>query len=450
MSTKRMSRRKKWLVAGGIFLLILAILVGAFFWYVSDYYRAEDVSMKYMTVREAAEKWQVSQRLAQKLCTEGRIEGAQKFGGSWAIPADAQKPENLRRNKRKQAEPPKPAPSSSQPPVLTAGTTLMPLMNTPFPPGRCLETIAAMADGPQKEIALAEYYYFSAQPEKAVHRTQPYLTNPDLGLRLSACWIYAYANLSIHQIQQARLALDEVQKALTTSAETKPRLRAAGAFVAAASAVLLHLPLPPALPPAQEFLPLLPPGLRAFALYVQAHYLYLQGEYGQSIGLVEATLAMGAEQYPIPAIYLHLVAVMDYISQKKPEQAQAHLLSAWALARPDDLIEGFGEHHGLLGGMLESVLKKEHPEEFKRIIAITYRFSWGWRRIHNPDTGHEVADNLTTTEFAVAMLAARGWTNEEIGDHMGISPNTVKRHLSSAMKKLGVDHRRDLKQHMLL
>ena len=134
MSTKRMSRRKKWLVAGGIFLLILAILVGAFFWYVSDYYRAEDVSMKYMTVREAAEKWQVSQRLAQKLCTEGRIEGAQKFGGSWAIPADAQKPENLRRNKRKQAEPPKPAPSSSQPPVLTAGSTLMPLMITPFTP----------------------------------------------------------------------------------------------------------------------------------------------------------------------------------------------------------------------------------------------------------------------------------------------------------------------------
>ena len=48
MKTKPMSRHKKWLVAGGIFLLILAILVGVFFWYVSDYYRAEDVALEVM------------------------------------------------------------------------------------------------------------------------------------------------------------------------------------------------------------------------------------------------------------------------------------------------------------------------------------------------------------------------------------------------------------------
>lgn len=41
-----MSRRKKRLLAGGIFLLILAILAGAFFWYMSDYYRAEDVALE--------------------------------------------------------------------------------------------------------------------------------------------------------------------------------------------------------------------------------------------------------------------------------------------------------------------------------------------------------------------------------------------------------------------
>lgn len=46
MKTKPMPRRKKWLIAGGIVLLVLAILVGAFFWYVSDYYRAEDVALE--------------------------------------------------------------------------------------------------------------------------------------------------------------------------------------------------------------------------------------------------------------------------------------------------------------------------------------------------------------------------------------------------------------------
>ena len=91
--------------------------------------------------------------------------------------------------------------------------------------------------------------------------------------------------------------------------------------------------------------------------------------------------------------------------------------------------------------MLEAVLKKDYPEDFKRIIAITYRFSAGWRRVHNPVTGHDVADNLTTTEFATAMLAARGWTNQEIADHMGISPNTVKQYISTTLQKLNIRQR---------
>ena len=182
---------------------------------------------------------------------------------------------------------------------------------------------------------------------------------------------------------------------------------------------------------------------------MQAHYTYLEGEYGKSLGIVEATLAMEGDRYPISAIYLHLLAVMDYMSLKQTKAAQEHLLLAWELAQPDDLIEAFGEHHGLLGGMLEAVIKKDWPGDFTRIIAITYSFSSGWRQIHNPDTGHKVADNLTTTEFATSMLAARGWTNREIGDHMNISPNTVKHHISMALQKLNINHRHDLKRYML-
>ena len=64
-------------------------------------------------------------------------------------------------------------------------------------------------------------------------------------------------------------------------------------------------------------------------------------------------------------------------------------------------------------------------------------------------TGHDVADDLTTTEFAIAMLAARGWTTQEIAEHLNISANTVKTHISEAMKKLQVSSRKALKQYML-
>lgn len=398
----------------------------------------------YLSLREMSEKWGVSERRINQYCTQGRIPGAQKFGKSWAIPEDARKPEDPRRSRNKVLDRPIP-----QPEELMATPALMPLMNTPFTPGQCLAAVEAMEAGPQRDIALAEYRYFSGQAEAAATEAERYLASDDREARLSACLLYAYANLSLGRIQQARSALQELNTALAAAGKQSPQLQAASAFVAAAGAVLLHLPLPDGLPEIQHFLPMLPPGLRAFALYVYAHYRYLQGDYGPSAGIVEGALAMEAERYPIPAIYLHLVAVMDYMSLKQAEQARKHLLSAWALARPDDLIEGFGEHHGLLGGMLEAVIKPGWPEDFKRIIDITYRFSAGWRRVHNPETGHDVADDLTTTEFAVCMLAARGWNNQDIAEHLHISANTVKSHISQAMRTLQIGTRKDLKQYML-
>lgn len=55
--------------------------------------------MSYMTIKKAAELWSISERRLTKLCNENRIPGAQKFGWSWAIPEDAEKPYDGRRKK---------------------------------------------------------------------------------------------------------------------------------------------------------------------------------------------------------------------------------------------------------------------------------------------------------------------------------------------------------------
>ena len=63
--------------------------------------------------------------------------------------------------------------------------------------------------------------------------------------------------------------------------------------------------------------------------------------------------------------------------------------------------------------------------------------------------GEDVADDLTTTEFTMAMLACRGWTNAEIARHMEVSPGTVKNRLSGVYAKLGIGTRAELVAHML-
>ena len=50
----------------------------------------------YITVKEAAEKWKIKERAVQAMCMDGRISGATKFGKNWAIPSDAERPEDKR------------------------------------------------------------------------------------------------------------------------------------------------------------------------------------------------------------------------------------------------------------------------------------------------------------------------------------------------------------------
>ena len=57
--------------------------------------------MDYMTLKEASEKWKISDRRIRVLCNAGRIEGAIKIGRNWSIPADAAKPADARETSKK-------------------------------------------------------------------------------------------------------------------------------------------------------------------------------------------------------------------------------------------------------------------------------------------------------------------------------------------------------------
>lgn len=52
--------------------------------------------INYISIKEAAKNWDISERRIQKLCEENRINGVVRFGHSWAIPAAAEKPKDAR------------------------------------------------------------------------------------------------------------------------------------------------------------------------------------------------------------------------------------------------------------------------------------------------------------------------------------------------------------------
>ena len=331
-------------------------------------------------------------------------------------------------------------------------TTRVPmlLMSSAFPLGRCIEFIESIDDVPQKEMAYAEYYYFSGRHEKAVEYAEMYLNCEDMMLKLSASLIYTFANLSLDRIHSARFGLERLKEYLKEAMleETDKKTRACCVFVATAAHTLLHIPVGD-LPPLAEYLSEFTKGMQLWGAYVLAHKAYLVKDYQRSLGIVQTCLMTCSKVYPIAMIYLNLVVAMDLMNLKETDKAKVYFMKVWEISRPDNLIEGIGEHHGLLQGLIETCMKKDYHEDYARIINITYKFSAGWRRIHNPDTNEDVADNLTTTEFTIAMLANRGWTNKEISEYLEITPRTVKQHLTCVFNKLNIENRKQLKNFML-
>lgn len=52
--------------------------------------------MDYISIKQLSEKWGISTRRIQILCRDERIPGAMRIANTWAVPADAEKPNDAR------------------------------------------------------------------------------------------------------------------------------------------------------------------------------------------------------------------------------------------------------------------------------------------------------------------------------------------------------------------
>ena len=88
------------------------------------------------------------------------------------------------------------------------------LMSTAFRPGECLNFIQNLKNQDMQKMAYCEYYYFTGEHDKAVDLAELYLSHPDPMLRLSACLIYTFANLSLNRINSATGGLKSLKENL--------------------------------------------------------------------------------------------------------------------------------------------------------------------------------------------------------------------------------------------
>lgn len=123
-----------------------------------------------------------------------------------------------------------------------------------------------------------------------------------------------------------------------------------------------------------------------FAVYVMAHQMYLNGEYWSAYGMCKAALLMTNDVYPISMIYIRCMMAMCRINRKDMQESQSEFMKGWNLAKMDNFIEPFIEHHGLLRGLVEACIRKHRsgwiPEDYRWSPFFQQRLDG----IHNNET----------------------------------------------------------------
>ncbi len=328
----------------------------------------------------------------------------------------------------------------------------MPVMGTSYEPGSVQAAIEKIDDATVVSLAKVELGYLRGEFDASVRESESLMESPnDLSVRVAAGLLNSMANMASGHPSFARKAKkrteDLCEAGIRNSAS--PRTRAACAIVDSAI-VTLFAEQRSSYAPLSEAIKQLPEGQRLYAGYLIALQAFNLGEYGNSLGVVNSALTFSSEMYPIPLAYLHTIAACDYMALREPSAAMGEFEAARRLIDDDGVVSPFVEHYVQLQGLLDASLKKTEPELYRSISKAAEKYRMGWISVVDPAEAEAMGlSPLTASEMTIGTLAARGWTNREIGAHINLSENTVKHRLSSVFQKLGANRRSELSQHWL-
>jgi len=395
--------------------------------------------MEFESVKSAAERLGVTVRAVQKWASEGKISGAKKEGRDWRIPANCPDPRTGAIHKDMPE---------------TKGFVFrqaLPLLSGRFTSGKSLEYMNSLDDEDDRNIALGEYYYYTGNPEKASEILEPYLISEIPALKYSAELYCIFINIALGRTHLAKFSLNRLYKQLSEGFYDPGhhiKEHAIGVLTAHALDVLLHVEIHEA-PPLEEYIKYLSGGMKLWACYVLAYRAYQQKKYEVALEISNLSLALVPEEFPIPVVYCRLVGVMALLGLMRIKEAKDVFARLWEYVEADGFYEVVGEHYAELMGIVDSMFKKSDPEVYEKLNRVVKSFGENWIKLHNVLTEKEIADNLSATEFTVAMLYNRGWSAQEISSHLDISENTVRSYVKTIYIKLGINDKKSLAQYML-
>ena len=396
--------------------------------------------MELMSVKEAAEKWGVTVRRVQGLCSEGKIKGAVRFGGIWMLPAHAVLPSTAR---RKQASHPMPRKS----PFLD--------MTDLYDRAGAAEECAALLVNNHEAHSLFEVCI-------AYHRGDiDFVCKQARFFLASHSGFYAIIGggmlLALCAVWQGDVALwNEAKKHICEApCETEVERDIVSLSLAIIDSSIYDNKDYPAWFTQGNF-EALPPDSHPAAKVFYVTYLYMHAS-ALALGHSETEDAKGlsfmralpytiepmitqavVDRTVIPEIYLRLSCAVIYHTIGQDDKAVEHIDKAIALALPDRLYGIFTEYIRHFGGLLEDRIALADDIAMYATANLYRSYSVGWARVSGAVRNRCIAASLNPREHEVAKLTAYGFTSEDIAGMLHMTVDEVESLIQRVIRLTGV------------
>ncbi len=403
--------------------------------------------MEYITVSEAAKKWDVSPRRVQMLCNEGRIKGVIRFGPVWKIPSTAVLP-NAR---KKDEEPHLPMPRKS--PFLD----MTDLYNRAGAADACAEMLINQPEA--HALFEAQIAYRRGEIEKVYEHARYFLKAHSGfyailggGMLLAQCaiWrgdIYLWKEAKKHIFEApCKDAHDREIVALTLAIidssiydnKDYPEWFKIGNFEL----------LPGDSHPAAKVFYIKYLYMAAYAIATgAAQYEGVQGLALMRMipNTIEPLISQAVlDKTIVPEIYLRMSCAVAYHNSGEKEKAIAHIDKAIALALPDQLYGLLTEYIRHFGDLLEQRIALQDKNAVMAVKALYNIYSVGWARLSSQVRDRHIALVLDSKEREIAKLTAFGFTAKEIANMLHLSESTVNHDITRLINKAGISSKKEL------
>ncbi len=404
--------------------------------------------MEYITVKEAAEKWGVSTRRVQTLCSQNRIKGAVRFGNRLMIPANAEYPVQDKEAIQKLAEQDQPMPRK---------TPFLYMTDLYREPGTADQVTESLAFSKEAQILFeAEVAYSRGEIDK-VYEQANYLLSKHSGFYavLSAGML-----LALCAIWRGDLTLWNRAKVHIAEAPIKSELdrEVISLAITAVDSMLYDIMNFPEWFKIGNF-ELLPKDALPAAKVYYAKYLYaaayalatkqleLPGVQGLALmGMLPNTTEpmisqARADETIVAEIYLRMISAVVYYNVNNLPQAIRHLDRAISLALPDRLYGLLAEYCRTIGPLLKSRLMEVDPDAWREVERLYKIYNAGWSKLSGIVRDRQIITSLSPQYREVAKLAAYGMSNAEIAKRMNMSLAGVKQAIRIVSEKSGVERK---------